>query len=114
MYRENYVFPLTEAYAFAKEVGGKIATKAKAISRRGTIKDTFIDEMHGGTSQARRALMYLLLNKFGLFKQFENEYWDEDDGKEEIINELERDYIDNKKLANNKHLLPYEVRDLFQ
>ena len=113
MYRANYLFPLNEAYLFAKEIGGEVAVKTKAIKRRGAIKDNFIDEKHGETSQARRALIYILFTEYGLFERFECEHWDEVDGKQEIIDELKRDYIDNRKLANNKHLLPYEVRDLF-
>ncbi len=112
-YSENYVFPLTEAYWFASEIGGEVAVKARAIQRRGAIQATFIDKNYGGTSQARRALIYVLFTWYGIFEQFEREYWDEDDGKLEIINELKHDYIDNGRLANNKNLLPHEVRDLF-
>ena len=57
MYRENNVFPLNEAYEFAKKIGGVSSNHGQSYCKRGSIKDKFIDEKHGGTSQARRALM---------------------------------------------------------
>lgn len=77
MYHENYVFPLTEAYLFASEIGGEVEVKTKAIKRRGVINDTFIDEAYGETSQARRALMYVLFTRYGVFEKFEREHWNE-------------------------------------
>ena len=111
MYYYN-VFPLREAYKFAAEKGGEIGDKANTIRERGSIPEELIDKKYGGTSQARRALIYLLFMKYEIFEEFENKCWPGNHGKAEILEELQNDYIKSGLLTRYKDLLSSKLYDL--
>lgn len=116
VYLKTNVFPLKEAYKFSKSIGGKIAAISNSIEKRHSIPNELIDSYYGQTSQARRALVYVLFKKYRLWNQFTKKHWPlcKTNNGNEVILELESDYINNGLLERYRKDLPQETWELFE
>lgn len=111
-YTADKVFPLNDVYGFAQRVGGPIASLISAIRHWRGVPSGLVS--YGATAQARRALCYLALQQHGLWEQFVTECWPTANAASArpIIEELQRDFINNGLLARFRHNLPPEARNL--
>lgn len=108
-YLADKVFPLSDVYNFAQRVGGQFASLISAIRNWKQYPDALLS--YESFSQARRALCYLALQQDGLWDQFVTECWPTANtpSAKAIIEELQRDFINNDLLARNRHALPPEA-----